>query len=146
MMHALAVVEKNIRNAMEKKLKFLISCILLVIASIASAQVTVHIDEEVNQNLRMKNAQIDTNRISGFRIQIESNSDRSITNKAEANFKNKYPKYANTVYVLYQQPNYKVRVGDFLREIEAQEMLAEIRKEFPLAIMVRDYIRTPKID
>lgn len=139
----LVVVEKNTRNAMGKTLKKLMLCILATVTYEAQAQVTVDIDQSIERKLTMKNAQIDTNKISGFRIQIAFDSDGGVTSKASNKFKSKFPEYSDRVYNLYQQPSYKVRVGDFAREIEAQSLLAEVREYFPNAFIVKDYIRTP---
>jgi hypothetical protein len=131
---------------MVKNLKFFISLVLLVIGLAASAQVTLDVDEKINEQLRIKNASIDSTKISGFRIQIEFSADRTIALSAEAKFMRLFPEYASRTSILYQQPSWKVRIGDYYREIDAQQMLKEIRMYFPDAFIVKDYIRRPFID
>jgi hypothetical protein len=132
---------------MVKNLKLFISLVLLVVVGLAaSAQVTLDVDEKINEKLRMKNASIDSTKIPGFRIQIEFSTDRNIALSAEAKFKRLFPEYGSRTAILYQQPSWKVRIGDYYREIDAQQMLKEVRLYFPDAFIVKDYIRRPFID
>ncbi|NNJ55496.1 MAG: SPOR domain-containing protein [Bacteroidia bacterium] len=110
-----------------------------------NAQVSIDIDETINQELRMKNARIDSTKISGYRIQIAFSSNMSKANASKTKFRSSFPEYANRTYSLYQQPYWKIRVGDFYREIDAQKLLAEVRVKFPNAFVVRDYIKRPKL-
>lgn len=125
----------------------LLSLMLLLLAAnyAAEAQVTVEIDERIEEQLRMKNAQIDTNKISGYRIQIAFSSNMNSAKNRKEKFIAKYPDISNRAYMLYQQPYWKVRVGDFKREIDAQQLLSEIREYFPDAFVVRDYIKSPML-
>ncbi|MBT8326668.1 MAG: SPOR domain-containing protein, partial [Bacteroidia bacterium] len=66
-------------------------------------------------------------------------------NASKTKFRSSFPEYANRTYSLYQQPYWKIRVGDFYREIDAQKLLAEVRVKFPNAFVVRDYIKRPKL-
>lgn len=145
MTHALAVVVKNIKSVMEKKIKLILAIAFCIFTVQASAQVDVTIDERINEELRMKNAAVDTNRIKGYRVQIFFGSDMQSAEAAMSAFKAKFPEYANQVYRLYQQPSWKVRIGDFYREIEAQKLLNEVRKLYPDAFVVQDYIELPPL-
>ena len=139
------VVVKNSKNAMVKTYKYLVFLLFFSSAYAIQAQVTLDIDERINENLRMKNAQIDSTKISGYRIQIAFSTDKSNVSSSESKFKNIFPMYSDRVYVLYQQPYWKVRVGDYYREVDAIYMLDEIRLHFPNAFLVKDYIRRPLI-
>jgi mRNA-degrading endonuclease RelE of RelBE toxin-antitoxin system len=142
----LVVVAKNSRNAMVRTYKYILVLVILFMAEALQAQVTIAIDEKINENLRMKNAQIDSTKISGYRIQIAFNSNKSDVSSSESQFKSIFPKYSDRVYTLYQQPYWKIRVGDYYREIDAMFLLDEIRNQFPNAFLVKDYINRPKID
>jgi hypothetical protein len=131
---------------MVKTYKYLVVLVFLCSAHALQAQVTLAIDEKINENLRMKNAQIDSTKISGYRIQIAFNSNKSDVSSSESQFKSIFPKYSDRVYTLYQQPYWKIRVGDYYREIDAMFLLDEIRNQFPNAFLVKDYINRPKID
>ena len=143
---ALVVVVKNTKNVMVNPLKAIVCLVICFLALHTKAQVTLNIDEKIEEKLRIKNAQIDSTKLSGYRIQIASSSSRSVTNAAKTKFKNRFPEYGDRVYSLYQQPNWKIRVGDFRREIDAQKMLKEVRAHFKLAILVTGNIRQPMIE
>ncbi len=145
MIHVLVEVEKNTRNAMVKKLKIIALVLVSFIGYQANAQVSIDIDESINQELRMKNARIDSSKISGYRIQIAFSSNMSQANAARSKFVSAFPEYSDRAYSLYQQPYWKVRVGDFYREIDAQKLLAEVREKFPNAFVVSDYVKRPKL-
>lgn len=42
------------------------------------------------------------------------------------------------VSVQYEQPNYRVKVGNFLNRIDAHSLYTKLRRDFPLAIVVKD--------
>jgi hypothetical protein len=131
---------------MEKICKVLVLVLVLLGANNqVKAQVTVEIDEAIEEQLRMKNAQIDTTKIQGFRIQIAFSSNMSSAEGSKSKFANKFPEISDRAYMLYQQPYWKVRIGDFKREIDAQKLLNEIRVYFPDAFVVRDYIKKPML-
>lgn len=130
---------------MVKLLKISLALVCLAICYTATAQVIIDIDEKINEKLRMKNASIDSTKVSGFRIQIEFSTNMNTATSAEMSFRTKFTDYSDRVYRLYQQPYWKIRVGDFYREIDAQQMLKEIRIYFPDAFVVRDYISRPKL-
>ncbi|MFC3200018.1 SPOR domain-containing protein [Parapedobacter deserti] len=64
----------------------------------------------------------------GFRVQIYSGSDRSEAYAEQARFKRLY-KDIDT-YVSYEEPNYRVKVGDFKSRADAQELMQGLRKQF----------------
>ena len=80
--------------------------------------------------------------ISGYRIQIYSGPQRNKANEIKALFYDKHPNHGS--YVIYQQPNFKVRVGDFLTRLEAYKFLKEIEPEYETVYMVRDEIKIGK--
>lgn len=138
---------RNTKNAMAKKLKLIITLAIVSLSNLAWSQsnVEVKVDERINEELRMKNAKIDTNALQGYRIQIFFGSDMKEAQAAMSSFRAKFPEYAKQVYQLYQQPSWKVRVGNFYREIEAQELLAKLREYYPDAFVVKDKIKLPPL-
>ena len=79
----------------------------------------------------------------GYRIQIYFGTLRSKANELRALFNTHYPDIAATVS--YQQPNFKVRAGDFRTRLEAQRHLVDVEKNFPGAFVVPDEIRLPPL-
>lgn len=146
MTHVHVEVVRNTRNVMAKTLKYSLIVLLSLIQHFAFSQnVEINVDERLNQELRMKNAKVDTTKMEGFRIQIFFGSDMRTAQAAMSSFKAKYPDYASQVYQLYQQPTWKVRVGNYYREIDAQELLQALREHFPGAFVVRDEIELPPL-
>ena len=64
----------------------------------------------------------------GFRVQIYSGSNRTEAYAEQARFIKLY-KDIDT-YVSYEEPNYRVKVGDFRSRGEAQNLMQGLRKQF----------------
>src|SRR5690606_5971956 len=64
----------------------------------------------------------------GFRVQIYSGANRSEAYSEQARFKSLY-KDIDT-YITYEEPNYRVKVGDFRSRSDAQELMQGLRKQF----------------
>ncbi|KLT65028.1 SPOR domain-containing protein [Pedobacter sp. BMA] len=80
----------------------------------------------------------------GYRVQVFYGSDRREVFNQQARFKSLYPKL-NT-YLVYKEPNYYVRVGDFRTRLEAQRLMNEIRPTFPTLFIFREKINAPQLD
>lgn len=77
--------------------------------------------------------------IRGFRIQIFFDSGNNSKNSAVAamnEFKAKYPDVE--AYLMYHEPNYKIRVGDFRCRMDAQRFLHKISGKYENAFIVKD--------
>ncbi|HNW97145.1 MAG TPA: SPOR domain-containing protein [Bacteroidales bacterium] len=77
--------------------------------------------------------------IDGFRIQIYFDSGNNSKSRAVTvmnEFKSKHPK--TEAYLMFQEPNYKIRVGNFRSRIDAQRFLHKITDEYPNAFIVKD--------
>lgn len=84
--------------------------------------------------------------IPGYRVQIffaSGNNSKPNANKIRAEFLTKYPRLK--AYVIYQEPYYKVRVGDFRTRLEAQGILNMISLDFPSSYIVTDEIQYPDL-
>jgi hypothetical protein len=81
--------------------------------------------------------------IAGYRIQIYSASDRKGAVEARTRFLQLYPDA--DAYLIYQQPNFRVRVGDFRTKQEAHALFKLMLQEFPEVIIVPDKIKLPKL-
>ena len=107
---------------------------------------------EIIQPVQIENLlkmQIANNRleegISGYRIQIFSDSKQSARQRAEdihMNFMRSFPDIE--AYRKYDTPNFKVFVGDFRTKNEALRELKKIIKIFPGAFIISDTIQIEK--
>lgn len=80
----------------------------------------------------------------GYRVQVFYGSDRREMFNQQARFKSSYPKI-NT-YIIYKEPNYYLRVGDFRTRMEAQRLMSELRATFPTLFIFREKINAPILD
>lgn len=86
----------------------------------------------------------------GYRVQVFSDSNQQ-TAKNEArtkqrNVASRFPQ--QPIYVSFSSPYWRVKVGDFLKMEEAEELATKIRRAFPSFArevrVVRDRINVPK--
>ncbi len=84
--------------------------------------------------------------IPGYRIQVASLSGSSSKSRAfemKERIRQTYP--GVEAYVVFDEPNFKVKVGDFRTRLEAYLFLQRIRAEFPGTI-IRDNIYPMQIN
>jgi hypothetical protein len=74
----------------------------------------------------------------GYRIQIYSGNNREEANKARDRSYALFPDI--TPHFVYNQPTFRVKVGDFIDRLEAQRVYAGLITEFPNAMVVQDRI------
>ena len=102
-------------------------------------------DKQVNE-LVLKHILINEARkekMKGYRVQIHFGAE-----KAKAlDIKSKFILQNHKVdaYLDYQQPYFKIRVGDFRTKLEAYKFLQEIFSDFPGAFIVSDDIELPRL-
>lgn len=85
--------------------------------------------------------------IPGFRIQLYYGSGPESRKKAtqvQADFLRLYPEMPS--YLIFQSPNFKIRIGDFRSKLEAEKFLKEIKAHFENAFIVKDEIKLPPLD
>ncbi|WP_258862224.1 SPOR domain-containing protein [Sphingobacterium spiritivorum] len=67
-------------------------------------------------------------KVRGFRVQIFSGASRNEAYAEQGRFKNLYKEYE--AYVNYDEPNYRVKVGDFTSRSEANNLMRILRSQF----------------
>jgi hypothetical protein len=81
---------------------------------------------------------------NGYRVQIYNGSNRKEAYEAQAKFQDQYP--AIRTYIVYNQPNYKVRAGDFRTRLEAEKLMQELRPVFASLFIIQEKINPSKTD
>jgi len=81
---------------------------------------------------------------SGYRVQIHFGGDSQEAKKIKADFMNAHGDVP--AYYIYEQPNFKIRVGDFKTKLEAQKFLKQIKGDFPASFVVEDKIEMMKLE
>ena len=79
--------------------------------------------------------------LDGYRIQVFSDGGNNAKERAQKlveELQSSYPKLM--VYLSYQQPNFKVRCGDYRTKAEARKNQALICKNYPGCFIVQDHI------
>ncbi len=106
----------------------------------------VHLDSRIDTLI---NRVIDENdkkpTIPGYRIQIYSGKSRANANKIKATFLVNFPD--ESAYLIYQQPNFKIRAGNFRNQREAMPLYFKLieMEEFKYVLLVPDKIFLPAL-
>jgi hypothetical protein len=85
--------------------------------------------------------------IDGWRIQIffeSGNNAKILANRSRDRFLEIYPDQG--AYLTFNEPYYKVRVGNFRTRMDAEGFLQNIITEFPTAYIVPDNVYFEKIN
>jgi hypothetical protein len=119
---------------------------LLMLCFICSVQVVFGQNpDSLAQLLVQKHIAINSAKMSmpGFRVQIFSSGQRIPANETRSNFMRKYE--GIPAYMLYHQPNFKIRIGDCRTRLEALKLLSQVQKDYPNAFVVKDEVKLPEI-
>ena len=81
---------------------------------------------------------------NGFRVQIFTGSNRKEAYNAQAKFQQDFPDIRS--YVIYSDPNFKVRVGDFRTRLEAEKFQDQLRRSFDGTFIITEKINPPQSD
>ena len=82
--------------------------------------------------------------INGYRVQIFTGESRKDAYNAQAKFQDQFPDIRS--YVIYSEPNFKVRVGDFRARLDAEKLQNELKKWFDGMFIITEKINPPKSD
>jgi hypothetical protein len=71
-------------------------------------------------------------------------ADRKKIDDARSKFIAAFPKVDS--YVIYNAPNYFLKVGDFRTSLEAERVKETLVKDFPTSFIVKELINLQRID
>ena len=80
-----------------------------------------------------------TQTVDGYRIQLSSSDDRAVAYDKKARLYRQFPHLKS--YVTYDQPYFRLRIGDFPDRLTATRYLMKVILIYPEAFIVRDNIR-----
>jgi len=98
-------------------------------------------DSRIDSLLRldvMQNKKFPT--VPGYRIQIFKESGNNALNEAHVVRDKFMAKYHIPAYITFNEPYYRVRVGDFRMRINAIRFLQRIKRQYPLAWEIQDEV------
>jgi len=107
----------------------------------ANDTIIVHKDARLDV-LTAKQAQINSRtaqltsagQYKGFRIQVLSTASRDLAFKMKADLLARFPDQKTVT--LFQSPNFKVRMGNFITKAEAEKFRLSINKLFPDGVFI----------
>lgn len=97
------------------------------------------ISKHININQKAKG-------MPGYRIQVFFASGKEAKNQAlkiKNEIRNLYPQHE--AYIIYEEPFFKLRIGDFRTKIEAYKLFKKIQESNPSAFIVEDLISLPNL-
>lgn len=125
------------RKLAMKKTFFILICGLLLVTNSFSQSTKTTVIQDPNFSKLLKEKQQINSSLSNddfYKIQIYY-GDRDNAKKNLMNFKRDFKEIEGTI--LYTNPTYKVWVGSFKLRIEAEKVLADIKKKYPVAFLIK---------
>ncbi len=104
-------------------------------------QVDPRVDSLIKKQIQINEVTTRDSRrnIPGYRIQVANSNDRNQVFSIKTKIYQVYPELKP--YLIYQPPNYKLRVGNFKTPEEADPYLQKLTKDFPSGVyLVHDII------
>ena len=80
----------------------------------------------------------------GYRIQICFDNNKSVVDEAKNKFLTSYPK--TPVYMVFENPNFNLMVGDFRTLIAAEKIRVKIQGEYTISVIHKTTIKLPRVD
>jgi len=87
---------------------------------------------------------VGVDQVTGFRVQLYTGANRKDAYAVQAKFQEQFPDIRS--YVIYSEPNFKVRAGDFRTRIEAEKLQLEAKKYFTGTFIITEKINQPGAD
>ncbi len=80
----------------------------------------------------------------GYRVQFFSGASRKAAFEAQNKVQQGHP--GIRTYIIYRDPNYKVKAGNFRSRMEAVKLMEELKGTFPIMFIISEKIDLPKLD
>ncbi len=126
-----------------KVLLSFILCCCIAFPSLAqhadSGFVNIHADERLALVLnKPSTSRAFIGKTRGFRVQIYNGNDRKKASQIKLNFMQSFPGIRS--YLIYNNPQFRVRVGDFRSRKEAMELYNRLSSRFNPSMIVPDIV------
>lgn len=133
--------------------RVIISGIIILLCSTLQAADTVIVRKDARLDIlstkqlqaNQRTAMMTANGLyKGYRIQVTSTPKRDDAFAKRSELMTRFPD--QKVYMIFQSPNFKVRIGNFLKREDAEKFKAQLNKIYPQGVyIVQDGIEyTPK--
>ena len=126
----------------------LLTVFLLIITTFLQGQNTSFTqDSRIDNLLQLHKEIIKTDTlIPGYRVQIffeSGNYSKDLALKTADEFQESFPDV--NYYLSFNEPYYRIRVGDFRTMIEAKGFLTKVLEKYPSAFEVKDLVYFPPL-
>lgn len=121
--------------------------VLVSAGALAQGKVEIIKDSRIDGFVRQESAIVPpatTPQITGYRLQLFFDSNRSAVDNARSRFISMFPKV--DTYVQFEAPYYFLKVGDFRTQLEAEKIKSQADSSFPGSFVVKEKINLPRID
>lgn len=122
-------------------------CLCILFCTKVNAQVKILADGRLQTILERHIEYNEMSRsIQGYRVRVNSFTGDNAKAKAFAlkkDLQSKYPQMR--VYVTFDEPNFIVKIGDFLTRLDAFALYSDLRKQVNTTQIIRDWINNPVI-
>ena len=131
-----------------KKLLLIVILTVFAFGGFAQNKGSLHVNQDSRVERLMKRQRdvyAVSNTMSGFRVQIFMEIGNEAVDHAEMvkkEFTENFPELP--IYLSYEQPYYRLRVGDFRNRVEAQKYLKILKPQYSLAFVTADVINPPE--
>lgn len=139
----------SLKPELQKMKRFLLFILFTAIVSCGLAQNkgSLHVNQD-SRIARLMQKQRDvyaaSSTMNGFRVQIFmeiGNEAVDHANVVKKEFEEQYPELP--IYLSYEQPYYRLRVGDFRNRVEAEKYLRILKPQYGVAFVTADIINPP---
>ena len=96
-----------------------------------TADLNEKLDSIASRNKKIKFTQ-------GYRVIVYSGTNKEEVKKIREKVYTIFPDI--DIYQIYKQPDYKIKVGDYTNRFEAHQVLNELKKVFPEALIVMEQV------
>ena len=130
-----------------RRILLLVALSMLVLSGIAQRPGKLNLRQDSRiERLMQKQREVyaASSTMNGFRVQIFmeiGNEAVDHANVIKEEFEELYP--GLPIYLSYEQPNYRLRVGDFRNRVEAEKHLRILKPKYSLAFVTADIINPP---
>ena len=130
-----------------KRYYFLLLACFLTLCGYAQHKGSLYVEQDSRVERlikRQRDVYTENGTMSGFRVQIFMEIGNEAIDHAEVvkrEFTESFPEIP--IYLSYEQPYYRLRVGDFRNRVEAEKYLRLIKPQFNLAFVTADVINPP---
>lgn len=127
---------------MKKKFPLFVGLILCFVTTYSQS---TYKDDSLARELVKKHIAINSVKKSmpGYRVQLFFGGQREKAYEMRTEYLRFFP--GSTAYVIYHQPNFKLRVGDCRTRLEAMKLLHDVKPYFNTGFIVKDDVKLPDL-